>query len=92
MMFEGNIHLTFKHHKLEIRQIVGDNIRCLRNKAGITQSVLAEKTGLNNDYIGRLERSLENISVDNLVKLAVVFNVDVSNLLIEDWCFSLSQS
>ena len=71
---------------MEIRQIVGDNIRCLRYKAKWTQEKLGEVAGLSGDYIGRLERGLENISVENLVKLSVALNIEPSGFLIEHYC------
>ena len=78
-----------KDNVMSIRQIVGENIRCLRNKSGFTQEKLGLESGLHRDYIGRIERGLENISIDNLEKLALVFKIATHNLLIERWCFSL---
>jgi transcriptional regulator with XRE-family HTH domain len=73
---------------LNIRQIIGDNVRCSRHKLDWSQEKLGAESGLHHDYIGRLERGLENISVDNLVKLSAVLKVEPSNLLIKDYCFS----
>jgi transcriptional regulator with XRE-family HTH domain len=72
--------------KINIRQIIGDNIRCLRYKSEWSQETLGNKAELHQDYIGRLERGTENISVDNLAKIAAVFKVAPSNLLIERFC------
>jgi transcriptional regulator with XRE-family HTH domain len=71
---------------LNLRQIIGDNVRCYRHKLEWSQQKLGTETGLHHDYIGRLERGLENVSVDNLAKLATAFNTDTSNLLIENYC------
>jgi transcriptional regulator with XRE-family HTH domain len=71
---------------VDIRQIVGDNIRCFRYKVKWTQEKLGEVAGLSGDYIGRLERGLENISVENLVKLSNALNIEPSYFLIEDYC------
>ena len=57
-----------------------------------TQEKLGEIAGLSGDYIGRLERGLENISVDNLVKLSIALNVEPSCLLIEAYCHNTSKS
>jgi transcriptional regulator with XRE-family HTH domain len=73
---------------LSIRQIIGDNVRCFRHKQEWSQEKLGLESGLHHDYIGRLERGTENISVDNLVKLADVLKVDPSVLLIRNYCFS----
>jgi transcriptional regulator with XRE-family HTH domain len=72
--------------KYNIRQIIGDNIRCLRYKMEWSQEVLGEKTDLHQDYIGRLERGTENVGVDNLAKIAVALKVAPSSLLIERFC------
>ena len=69
------------------RQIVGDNIRCYRVKLHWTQLKLSTICGLNHDYIGRLERGLENIGVDNLLKVALALGVESHTLLIERYCF-----
>jgi transcriptional regulator with XRE-family HTH domain len=71
---------------MHIHVIVGDNIRCLRARRQWSQEELGSRTGLNHDYLGRLERGLENIGVDNLSKIAAVFGIEPFNLLIENFC------
>ena len=72
---------------LNIRQIVGDNVRCFRHKLNWSQEKLGLEVGLNHDYIGRLERGLENISIDNVLKIAIAAKIHPSVLLIENYCF-----
>ena len=71
---------------MNIRQIIGDNVRCHRHKLEWSQQRLGIETGLHHDYIGRLERGLENVSADNIVKFAVAFSTEPSSLLIENHC------
>lgn len=71
---------------MDIRQIVGDNVRCLRHKLKWSQEKLSEKSGLSADYIGRLERGLDNISVENLVKLSIALDIEPPSFLIEGYC------
>ena len=71
---------------MNIRQVIGDNVRCCRHKLEWSQQKLGTETGLHHDYIGRLERGLENVSADNIAKIAVVFKTEPANLLIENYC------
>jgi transcriptional regulator with XRE-family HTH domain len=66
---------------------LGDNIRCNRTKLGWSQEQLASATGLNQAYIGRVERAQENISVDNIIRIAYALNIDASTLFIKNHCF-----
>jgi len=75
----------------QLRQIVGDNIRCYRNKLKWSQARLGQEAGLHNDYIGKVERGLSTISVDNLHKLAVIFHIDTAWLLVKDYCFKIQK-
>jgi transcriptional regulator with XRE-family HTH domain len=56
-----------------------------------TQEKLGETAGLSGDYIGRLERGLENISVENLVKLSTAFHTEPSALLVEGYCQKIAK-
>jgi transcriptional regulator with XRE-family HTH domain len=56
---------------------LGARIRELRKKAGLSQEDVADKAGLNPNYIGRVERGEINVTVDTLFKIAVSLNVGV---------------
>ena len=71
---------------MNIRQIIGENVRCFRYKMNWSQEALGSQTGLHHDYLGRLERGQVNISVENLVKIASVLDVAPHFLLIEGQC------
>ena len=73
---------------LNIRQIIGNNVRCFRHKLKWSLKKLGTETVLHHHYLGRLERGLENVGIDNLAKLAVVFDTDPSNLPIQSFCVS----
>lgn len=73
---------------MNIRQIIGENVRCFRNKMNWSQEALGAQTGLHHDYLGRLERGRVNISVENLLKIAQALNVDPHLLLIEGYCYT----
>lgn len=54
----------------EIAKIVGERLRSYRNRAGLSQEELAEKSGLHNTYIGQLERGEKNATLESIEKVA----------------------
>ncbi|HEV2329296.1 MAG TPA: helix-turn-helix transcriptional regulator [Verrucomicrobiae bacterium] len=68
----------------KIYQTVGENIRTMRRRARLTQEQLAEKTDLNTNYIGEIERAEKKITLETLEKIAKVLEVRISNLLGEN--------
>ena len=55
-------------------------LRALRKKAGLSQEELGFKSGLHRTYIGSIERAEQNISVDNIHKLAKALKVSPEEL------------
>jgi transcriptional regulator with XRE-family HTH domain len=73
-------------HKFDIskpRHTLALNIRRLRGDRGISQEELADLAGLHRTYVGSIERSERNISIDNIAKLASALRVDISELMKE---------
>lgn len=60
------------------------NVRQLRGQRGISQEELAHLAGLHRTYIGSIERSERNISIDNIAKLASALGVTPCKLLEEE--------
>ncbi|WP_098749496.1 helix-turn-helix transcriptional regulator [Paenibacillus sp. EZ-K15] len=50
-------------------KMIGERIKQLRKKQGMTQEELAEKAGINASYIGTVERGERNISIETLEKI-----------------------
>jgi len=48
----------------------GKSVRKLRQKRKLSQEKLAEICGLHTNYIGRIERGQQNISLQNIEKIA----------------------
>jgi y4mF family transcriptional regulator len=63
------------------RRLLGDAIRDRRKHMGLTQETMAEKAGLSVVFISLLENGHRTISVDSLLKIARVLNVDLKNLM-----------
>ncbi len=51
------------------RQKIGSQLKALREKAGITQSEMAEKTGLQRANIARVEGGKYNTGIDIIQKI-----------------------
>lgn len=58
-------------------------MRRLRAERGWSQERLAEEAGLNRTYLSAVERSEQNISIDNLYRVAVGLDVE-SWVLLQD--------
>jgi transcriptional regulator with XRE-family HTH domain len=65
---------------MAIIPIIAANIRKCRLKKGYSQEKLAELTGLHRTYIGSVERSERNISVNNLEIIANALEVEITQL------------
>jgi transcriptional regulator with XRE-family HTH domain len=65
---------------LVLRRKFGTKIRDLRKVAGISQEELGFKAGVHRTYIGSIERGEQNISLDNIGKLAKHLNTSLKNL------------
>ena len=57
------------------RKVVGINLRTLRNERGLTQEKLSAISGVDQGYIGTLERGRVNVSVDTLDKIGKALKV-----------------
>ena len=56
---------------------VGRRIRALRQARNLTQGQLAERAGLNEKYLGVIERTSRDIAVSTVVSLAHALDVPV---------------
>ena len=60
---------------------VGENIRTLRMKRGLTQEMLAEEAELSPSYLSYLESGRKTASLDALIRIAAALQVTVDRLL-----------
>lgn len=67
-----------------LRTILANNIRKQRAIHNLSQEAFADKCGLHRTYISDVERCSRNISIDNIEKIAIAFDIPASDLLKED--------
>jgi transcriptional regulator with XRE-family HTH domain len=60
---------------------LGERLRNLRRKQGLSQEKLADLANLHRTYVGGVERGERNISLLNLVALARALEVSLSELV-----------
>ena len=58
-----------------MRKLVGQNVRRIRQKKGLTQEQFAEVSGFSQQYISSLERGRRNPTVVTLYELATALGV-----------------
>ena len=63
------------------RQQLGKKVRELRKKLGISQEELGFRANLHRTYIGSIERAEQNVSIDNIHKIAKALKVSPKDLL-----------
>lgn len=65
----------------EILKQFGKNVKAERVRAGYSQETLSEKMGVNREYISRIERGLQNMSLLKISALANVLETEIEQLL-----------
>lgn len=62
-------------------QQLGHRVRSARKRAGLSQSALAAKCGMDRLYLGRIELGKQNPTVAILMRIALEAGTDASTLL-----------
>ena len=68
---------------MNLKIILGKNIKFYRYKNRLTQEKLAEILDVSPNYIGRIERGQHNPSLEKITKIAYALNIEVFQLFIE---------
>lgn len=63
------------------RDRIARHMRARRDLLGISQERLAEMAEVHRTYIGSIERSERNVSIDNVERIAHVLGLDIVDLL-----------
>lgn len=66
---------------MDMRKLVGWNLKEIRQKKGLTQEEFAEISGFSQQYLGGLERGKRNPTVVTLYLLAEALEVSYMELL-----------
>lgn len=69
------------YNELEILKQFGRNVKAERIRLGYSQESLAEKIGVNREYISRIERGTQNMSLAKITALANYMEINIDNLL-----------
>ena len=68
----------------KLREVLAKNIRLFRNNLGMSQEELGHKAKLHRTYVGMIERSERNLSIDNIEKIAKALGVKPHQLLVDE--------
>jgi len=60
---------------------IGNKIREIRKLKGFSQEEFAAEAGLGRTYYGRVERGEQNISIQNLIQIAITLHVEIGDLV-----------
>jgi transcriptional regulator with XRE-family HTH domain len=66
---------------MEIREVFARKLKVARRAKGLSQEELAYRAGIDRTYISSLELSVYNASIDVVDRLAMVLEVEASDLL-----------
>ncbi len=66
---------------MDMRKLVGRNVRQIRQKKGLTQERFAEMSGFSQQYISGLEQGRRNPTVVTLYELAKALGVSHTELV-----------
>ena len=64
-----------------LRDVLARNLRRVRHASNTTQEDLSDQCGFHRTYVSQVERSLANVSIDNLQRLAEALQVTPMSLL-----------
>lgn len=69
---------------MDMRKLVGRNVRRIRSQSGMTQEQFAERSGFSQQYISDLERGRRNPTIVSLYELALSLETTPVELITPD--------
>ena len=79
-LFKGYREKTGPQKKMQMNALVAQNVKRIRLAHKMSMASLAAETGLPEFWVARMERGLENCTVDQLQKLSVALKVETAML------------
>lgn len=64
----------------DARKLLAKNMREKRRALDISQEDLADLASLHRTYIGAIERAQQNVSIDNVERIAIALNCPIKKL------------
>ena len=68
----------------EIHKKIGDRIKELRIKKGISREELAFRVGVSGSYIGMIERAEYDFKISKLINIAKALNIKMKDIVCVD--------
>ena len=65
----------------KLRPIYANHVRARRKELGISQEELADRAQVHRTFIGAVERSETNVSIDNIARISDALGVSAFELL-----------
>lgn len=65
---------------MDTKGLIGNRIKELRKKKGLSQEQLSEKADITPNYLSRIERGTENPTLDMFIRLADALGVEIWEL------------
>ncbi|WP_425147827.1 helix-turn-helix domain-containing protein [Deinococcus sp.] len=75
--------MTDHAQPLKARRNLAHNLRSLRKAQGLSQEVLADRAGVHRTYLGAIERGEQNVSIDNIERIANALGCNIEELVAE---------
>jgi transcriptional regulator with XRE-family HTH domain len=69
---------------VDYNKVIAENLRAYRKKLELTQEALAGKVDLHSNYIARVERCDERLSLDGLIRIAKALKIPPHLLLVPE--------
>lgn len=69
---------------MDMRKLVGANVRDARVAAGLTQEELSERSGFSQQYISDLERGRRNPTIVSIYEIGLALGVSHERLVASD--------
>ena len=73
-----------KTNQMDLKEIIGNNLKDYRQKLGYTQDELAKYIGVERSTISHFENGTREISLIHMNKLADLFGIEIDALLVNN--------